>query len=88
MSVCLNNVLNAYNPNIIIINSSFTIFFPGLTKLIEESLCSRMNNYVRIVPSALQDSSILLGGICVVIKNFLNISKMQLKSIAYQELAF
>ena len=88
MSVCLNNVLNAFNPNIIIINSSFTIFFPGLIKLIEESLSSRMNSYVRIVPSALQDSSILLGGICVVIKNFLNISKMQIKSIAYQELAF
>lgn len=80
MSVCINNVLNAYNPDIVIINSSFTIFFPGLTKLVENSLSSRMNSVTHIVPSALQDSSILLGGICVVIKNFLGISTLQLQN--------
>lgn len=81
MSACVNNVLNAFNPDIVIINSSFTIFFPGLTKLIEQSLHSKMNDVIRIVPSVLQDSSILLGGICVVIKNFLGISKLKLPNI-------
>lgn len=80
MSVCINNVLNAYNPDIVIINSSFTSFFPGLTKHIEQSLNSRMNSVTHIVPSALQDSSILLGGISVVIKNFLAISKLKLQN--------
>lgn len=80
MSVCINNVLNAYNPDIVIINSSFTSFFPGLTKRIEQSLSSRMNSVTHIVPSALQDSSILLGGISVVIKNFLAISKLKLQN--------
>jgi predicted NBD/HSP70 family sugar kinase len=80
MSVCVNNVINAFNPDIVIINSSFTIFFPGLTKLIEQSLHSRMNDVNRIVPSVLQDSSILLGGICVVIKNFLGISTLNLRN--------
>ncbi len=80
MSVCVNNILNAYNPDIVIINSSFTIFFPGLTRLIERSLQSRMNSVIRIVPSALQDSSILLGGICVTIKNFLGISTLNLRN--------
>jgi predicted NBD/HSP70 family sugar kinase len=79
MSICINNVLNAYNPDIVIINSSFTIFFPGLTKLVEQSLSSRMNSVTKVVPSALQDSSILLGGICIVIKNFLGISTLQLR---------
>jgi len=79
MSVCVNNVLNAYNPDIVIINSSFTIFFPGLTNLVEQSLCSKMNSVIRIVPSALQDSSILLGGICVVIKSFLGINTLKLR---------
>lgn len=78
MGICINNVLNAYNPDIIIINSSFTIFFPELTKRIEESLNSRMNSFVRIESSALQDSSILLGGICMVIKNFLGIRVLNL----------
>lgn len=80
MSVCVNNVLNAYNPNIVIINSSFTIFFPGLTQLVEQSLCSKMNSVIHIVPSALQDSSILLGGICVAIKKFLGISTLNLRN--------
>ncbi len=80
MSVCINNVLNAYNPDIVIINSSFTSFFPGITKLIEQSLNSRMNSVTHIVPSALQDSSILLGGISVVVKNFLAISTLKLQN--------
>ncbi len=80
MSVCINNVLNAYNPDIVIINSSFTSFFPGLVKHIERSLNSKMNSFTRIVPSALQDSSILLGGISVVIKNFLAISTLKLQN--------
>lgn len=79
MSVGINNILNAYNPDIVIINSSFTIFFPGLTKLIEQSLKSRMNSFIHILPSSLQDSSILLGGICVVIKHFLGIRTLTLQ---------
>lgn len=78
MGICINNILNAYNPDIIIINSSFTIFFPELTKRIEESLSSRMNSFVRIESSTLQDSSILLGGICVILKHFLGISVLNL----------
>lgn len=87
MSVCVNNVLNSYNPDIVIINSSFIIFFPGLTKLVEESLTSKMNSVIRIVPSALQDSSILLGGISVVIKSFLGISSLKLGINELRDLA-
>jgi predicted NBD/HSP70 family sugar kinase len=81
MSVCVNNVLNAYNPDIVVINSSFTIFFPHITKRIEEALKSRMNSFVKIVPSVLQDTSILLGGVCVAIKGFLGIHNLKLNHI-------
>ncbi len=78
MSVGINNILNAYNPDIVIINSSFTIYFPQIIQKIEDSLSSRMNSYVKIVPSVLQDTSILLGGICVAIRGFLGIEKLML----------
>ncbi len=78
MSVCVNNILNAYNPDIVIINSSFTINFPKITERIEAALNSKMNSYIRIVPSALQDTSILLGGICVAIKGFLGVDTLKL----------
>lgn len=76
MSVCINNLLNSYNPEIVIINSAFTIEFPELTKAISESLHSRMNDRVPIVNSLLKDNSILIGGICVAVKNFLGIDKI------------
>lgn len=83
MSVGINNILNAYNPDIVIINSSFTIFFPKILDRIEEGLKSRMNSYISIVPSVLQDTSILLGGACVAIKGFLGIENLNLNHIDY-----
>ena len=81
MSIGVNNILNAYNPDIVIINSSFTIFFPHITERIEAALNSKMNSYIRIVPSVLQDTSILLGGICVAIKGFLGVNNLKLNHI-------
>jgi len=78
MSVGINNVLNAYNPDIVVINSSFTTFFPQITQRIEDALTSKMNSFIRIVPSVLQDNSILLGGICKAVKEFLGINYLKL----------
>lgn len=84
MSVGINNILNSYNPDIVVINSSFTTFFPETTRRIEEALASKMNSYLSIVPSVLQDTSILLGGICVAVKSFLQIDNLKLKHSDYR----
>jgi predicted NBD/HSP70 family sugar kinase len=81
MSLCINNVMNTYNPDIVVINSSFTICFPDTIKEIEKALNSKMNSYIQIVPSSLQDTSILLGGISVAIKNFLGIDQFKLEHL-------
>ncbi|HEX3076837.1 MAG TPA: ROK family transcriptional regulator [Lachnospiraceae bacterium] len=73
MSVCVNNILNLYNPDLIIINSRFVVLIPELIQRVESSLNSHMNNYVRIVPSALNESSVLLGGISVAVRTFLGV---------------
>jgi predicted NBD/HSP70 family sugar kinase len=84
MSVGINNILNAYNPEIVIINSSFTIHSPHVLQKIEDALKSKMNSYIRIVPSVLRDTSILLGGACVAIKGFLGIKHLKLNNTKYQ----
>jgi predicted NBD/HSP70 family sugar kinase len=84
MSLCVNNVLNAYNPDIVIINSSFTICFPEIINKIEEALSSQMNSYNQIVPSLLKDTSILLGGFSVSIKNFFGIDNVKLKHLDFK----
>ena len=81
MSIGINNILNAYNPDIVIINSAFTINFPHITESIEAALSSKMNSYIHIVPSVLQDTSILLGGVCVAIKGFLGVELLKLNHI-------
>jgi predicted NBD/HSP70 family sugar kinase len=74
ISVAINNLLNTFNPDVIVINSGFTINIPELTDRIRGQLKNRMNDYCTLVPSGLQDISILLGGACLIIKSFLGVS--------------
>lgn len=78
LSVGLNNILNSYNPEIVVINSAFTSRFPSLTDEVIASLQSKMNNYACIKASTLKGQSSLLGGLCVSIRNFLGIRHLRL----------
>ena len=73
IAVGVNNLLNIFNPEVVVINSGFTIYIPDLIGRIEAELKNRMN-ICEIVPSGLQDTSILLGGICVCIHHFLGVN--------------
>ncbi len=78
MSVGINNLLNIFNPEAIVINSSFTMYLPNVIPQIQAALKNRMNKHCTIVPSGLQDSSILLGGVCVCMKKFLGVEALDL----------
>ena len=80
MSVGINNLLNTFNPEVIVINSVFTMNLPDVIPKIQASLKNRMSNHCTLVPSGLQDSSILLGGVCVCMKQFLGIHALSLDS--------
>ena len=71
MAVGINNLLNTFNPEIIVINSSFTMNFPEVTKDIHKALENYMQRYCRIEPSLLQDIAILLGGVSVCSRHFI-----------------
>lgn len=73
MSIGINNILNTMNPELIVINSSFTMNFPNVIVEIEHSIKNQIHQFCDLVPSGLQDMSILLGGVCKVRKLFLNI---------------
>ncbi len=78
MSVGINNLLNIFNPEMIVINSSFTMNLPYIIPEITSSLKNRMNKHCTLVSSGMQDSSILMGGVCICIKNFFGISSLDL----------
>ena len=77
ISVGINNLINIFNPDVVVINSSFTMYIPDLITKIEAQLKNRMNKYCTLVPSGLQDISILLGGVCICINRFLGVDYLE-----------
>ena len=79
MSYGINNLLNTFNPEMIVINSSFTTYFPEVLRQIQNRLQNRMRMHCILVPSGLQDTSILLGAACLCIRQFLGIQHLKLR---------
>ena len=77
-AVSLNTILHTFNPDIIILNSSFTNYIPGLLDQITASVQNRLRWYLHVVPSQLQDVSVLLGGVCMCTTRFLGIRELHL----------
>ena len=79
MSYGINNLLITFNPDMIVINSSFTTYFPEVLRQIQDKLQNRMRMHCVLVPSGLQDTSILLGAACLCIRQFLGIQHLKLR---------
>lgn len=69
----LNNLLNLYNPEIILLNSQFTTEFPKLLEEIKALLQPRMKMANTIRLSKMNDEAILYGAAYINISNFLKI---------------
>ncbi|MDO5521112.1 MAG: ROK family transcriptional regulator [bacterium] len=82
MSVGLNNILNSFNPEIVVINSNFTSKLPELTDYIIDGLSSKMNNFGSVKASSLEGKASMLGGLCVAIRNFLGITFLRLQRVS------
>lgn len=76
MCICINNLLNSISPEIVIINSSLTNELPWLISRIVNGLTSKVLTQVPIIPSLRRDTSILLGGISVSVRNFLGVKSI------------
>ena len=77
MAVCVNNVINSFNPDVVVINSAFVANIPWVIDKIEEKLSSKVSSYKKIVSSSLQDASILLGGVCLASCKFTGVSRLK-----------
>lgn len=77
-AISLNTILHTFNPDIIILNSSFTNYIPGLLDQITAAVQNRLRWYLHVVPSQLQDVSVLLGGVCMCTTRFLGIRELHI----------
>lgn len=74
MAIGINNIANIFNPQLIVLNSTITSYLPDVTEQMNRRISSRMSRKCRIVPSALQDTATLLGGVALCSRNYLGIT--------------
>lgn len=71
MAVGINNLLNIFNPDVIVLNSVLHRYHPQLCEDITSQLHNTMKSYCRLTPSTLQDAASLLGGVWLIHNRFL-----------------
>lgn len=73
MAIGINNIVNIFNPQLIVLNSLLTAYLPDVVPRIQQQLNNPMSRGCTIVSSTLQDTATLLGGIAVCARRFLGI---------------
>lgn len=73
MALGINNLVNIFNPQIIVLNSMLTANLPDMIPQISSRLTNRMSRECRLVPSGLQDTATLLGGVYLCTRHYLGI---------------
>lgn len=79
MQIGINNIINIFNPETVIINSELFSFHPDLINKIKNGLTSIMNRRRNILLSKLGKKACSLGASAICIKNFLNVSDITLE---------
>lgn len=75
----LNNIVQTLNPELIIISSRFTDANPSLIEAIRARMPERIRPLCRMKTSLLSSRAVLLGGVCLVLKNFLRLDRVRLE---------
>lgn len=75
LALGINNLVNLFNPQLIVINSALSAGLPEVTPKILSRLTNPMSRKCRIEPSVLQDTAALLGGVCLGSRQYLNIER-------------
>ena len=80
MSIGINNLINTFNTDLIVLNSSFSNYIPDINARIVEYLARHQNRDCSIIPSSLQDISGLMGGIRLGSEHFLDIRHLKIRT--------
>ena len=76
LSIGVSNILNCFDPEILFINSSFTREFPDLCERILAALAGSARRDLTLLPSRLEESAVLIGGIHIAVQNYLGIDHL------------
>ncbi|MBS4177891.1 ROK family protein [Lederbergia citrea] len=79
ISIGLNNVINLYNPEVIVLNSELLRLYPDAVKKIKARLTSTISHYDELLVSDFGKQACVMGACVYGIKNFLEISDLNLQ---------
>ncbi|MBS4206939.1 ROK family transcriptional regulator [Bacillus sp. FJAT-50079] len=78
VAIGMNNLINLYNPQTIVLNSELLRIYPDAVNVIKQQLTSRISHYGELFISDLGENACVMGACVLSIKNFLGISNLSL----------
>ncbi|MEH7253030.1 ROK family protein [Neobacillus niacini] len=78
LSIGLNNIINLYNPEILVLNSELLRLYPNALKEIKAHITSTVGHYSELLISEFGKKACSMGACALAIKNFLDISDLRL----------
>lgn len=85
LALGLNNILNIYNPETLIINTGFKSLFSDFEIKIKSNLTSKMNHFERLEVSKLGKNACSIGACALGIRKFLDIEDLYINPEHYKE---
>jgi predicted NBD/HSP70 family sugar kinase len=82
LSYGLNNIINLYNPEILVINSELLRLYPSALEEIKAHLASTVGQYRKLQISEFGKNACSMGACALAIKNFLDVKEL---SLAFDE---
>ena len=81
LSIGLNNVINFYNPEIVVLNSEILQIIPNAIEKIKSNLNSSVSHFCNIVLSELGNRACVMGACALAIRNFLEVPELILTNL-------
>ncbi|WP_066068102.1 ROK family transcriptional regulator [Neobacillus soli] len=81
LSIGLNNMINMYNPDVLVLESELLRMYPDSLNKIRENLNSSISHYRELLISPIGKKSCVLGACALAIKHFLNVPMLNLSLV-------
>ena len=78
LSIGLNNLINLYNPEILVVNSELLRLYPNATVELKAHLTSTISHYSELLISDFGKKACIMGACALAIQNFLGVSELSL----------
>lgn len=81
LSIGLNNMINIYNPDVIVVDSELLRIYPDSIHKIKQNLNSQISHYRELLISTLGKNSSILGACALAIQYFLDVPVLNLPNV-------